>query len=341
MKKSSSSDGGDKDNNDNNDNEWTSLSKSIQHNEAKKKNLTLDTPYEFRVRAKVEGVPEWNSFLSTEVPLFCRDHLRMEPPTLVKSEAHALTVAWNTPPAGLEGGGYKLRYRAAGQYWTTIGAVISGTEVRKKNLVPHTSYFWSVSPAADSDHFSPSSVAMKTVELAILNPAFKNSLPASLLKISNNNNDGASSSVTVATESALARQTIALYFSASWCPPCRQFTPRLVDIYSQAKKEKLNFEVVFVSGDSDESEFLKYFHGHHTWHAIPYDDDNDVREKLQQHFKVTGVPRLVILGKDGKTIEHNAVGSVSIESVRRWCSGSGSNSSGGGGCCTSSGGGCC
>ena len=32
---------------------------------------------------------------------------------------------------------------------------------------------------------------------------------------------------------------LALYFSAHWCPPCRQFTPLLARAYSQAKQAGL------------------------------------------------------------------------------------------------------
>ena len=38
-----------------------------------------------------------------------------------------------------------------------------------------------------------------------------------------------------------------LYFSAHWCPPCRRFTPQLVDFYNSKKGTPEEFEVVFVS----------------------------------------------------------------------------------------------
>ena len=32
------------------------------------------------------------------------------------------------------------------------------------------------------------------------------------------------------------KRIIAFYFSAHWCPPCRQFTPVLAQVYTQAKQ---------------------------------------------------------------------------------------------------------
>ncbi|HEX8309741.1 MAG TPA: thioredoxin-like domain-containing protein [Chthoniobacteraceae bacterium] len=41
----------------------------------------------------------------------------------------------------------------------------------------------------------------------------------------------------------------AFYYSASWCPPCRAFTPDLVKFYKRRKRTNPNFELVFVSND--------------------------------------------------------------------------------------------
>jgi nucleoredoxin len=55
-----------------------------------------------------------------------------------------------------------------------------------------------------------------------------------------------------------ASGVIALYFSASWCPPCQRFTPIFIDFYNAAKEAGCGFEVVFVSSDSNAEEFEQY-----------------------------------------------------------------------------------
>ena len=115
----------------------------------------------------------------------------------------------------------------------------------------------------------------------------------------------------------LAGKVIALYFSASWCGPCRKFTESsLVPQYRAAQQQGLPFEVVFASCDHSETDQLSYF-AKHPWLAIPFDHPS--RESLAAHFQVSGIPRLVVLNGEGKVIENNAVQLLSAESIRRWC----------------------
>eukprot|EP01052_Picozoa_sp_SAG31_P041140 SAG31_NODE_6156_length_2145_cov_2.099218_3_plen_313_part_00 len=62
----------------------------------------------------------------------------------------------------------------------------------------------------------------------------------------------------VAGNSALRGKTVALYFSAHWCPPCRGFTPTLVQTYSALKQQNRDLEVVFISSDRDQAGFNEY-----------------------------------------------------------------------------------
>jgi Thioredoxin-like len=73
-------------------------------------------------------------------------------------------------------------------------------------------------------------------------------------------------------------------------------------------------EVIFLSADHDESGFNGYY-STMPWMAVPYDDDG--REALMGHIRVSGIPRLAVLdGKTGKVIEDNAVGKTF--DVSRW-----------------------
>uniref|UniRef100_A0A803L0K3 protein-disulfide reductase n=1 Tax=Chenopodium quinoa TaxID=63459 RepID=A0A803L0K3_CHEQI len=95
----------------------------------------------------------------------------------------------------------------------------------------------------------------------------------------------------------LSGKTLGLYFSASWCPPCRGFTPTLIETYKELS-EKGDFEIVFVSSDRDEESFQGYF-SKMSWLAVPI-SDKDTKKSLGEKFSVMGIPHLVILDKDGK-----------------------------------------
>ena len=67
-------------------------------------------------------------------------------------------------------------------------------------------------------------------------------------------------------------KVLALYFSAHWCPPCRQFTPLLKQAwnnYAQGSTQK-PVSVVFVSSDRSRQEQLSYMReAHGNWPAVP------------------------------------------------------------------------
>jgi nucleoredoxin len=93
---------------------------------------------------------------------------------------------------------------------------------------------------------------------------------------------------------------IALYQSAHWCPPCRKFTPKLVDFYNEQKREHPNFEIIFVSSDRDADAMAGYMKElKMPWPAVDYD-----RRKSSQVRKSSGngIPCLMILDRDGNVI---------------------------------------
>lgn len=106
-----------------------------------------------------------------------------------------------------------------------------------------------------------------------------------------------------ATPQALgASRAVAFYFSASWCPPCRQFTPKLVQAMNAAPNCGLT--VVFASQDRDEGSFLEYY-SHQPWLAIPYGAMQ--RQNLMSVYGVRGIPQVVVVdAANGNTLSASA-----------------------------------
>lgn len=104
----------------------------------------------------------------------------------------------------------------------------------------------------------------------------------------------------VKTADALGgKKLIMVYFSAHWCPPCRGFTPKLIEKYN-ASAVSNQVEVVFVSSDRDEEAFAAYF-GEMPWLAVPH-ADRDRKSSLSEKYGVRGIPSLIVLNADGELV---------------------------------------
>lgn len=304
--------------------EWQTLSDKLENKSAKKKNLSSDIEYSFRVRCKAPSAESWGDFSEEYTAcVLARNVFQMAAPIGTAKNGTSVTVKWEDVH-GAEG--YRLRYRTDNGDWETVDSVIRGIIAKKNGLSPRTKYYFSVRPVfassdADADAvteaevavvsptveyaYSPSSAAL---QVAVLSSNIARFLPEQLL----------SRTEKVKTCDVLAGKVVGIYFSASWCGPCRQYTPQLAEVYNSARAAGKDFEIVFCSVDHSESDFAKYYDTHHPWLAIPYNDCQ--REALQGTFSVNGIPRLVILASTGRVINDNAVqtsiGSAVIDS---WC----------------------
>ena len=92
---------------------------------------------------------------------------------------------------------------------------------------------------------------------------------------------------------------IALYFSAKWCPPCRKFTPKLVEYYNSINAQEKQFEVVFCSADRDPEGMISYMSTYGMkWPALKYQSRD-----LLGHYAGDGIPCLVLIdATTGKVI---------------------------------------
>lgn len=97
------------------------------------------------------------------------------------------------------------------------------------------------------------------------------------------------------------KKLIGLYFSASWCGPCRRFTPNLVAFYKKHAAAHPEFEILFVSNDKSALEMEGYIRGMEMpWPAVSYAkvSGNHALKK----YAGSGIPCLVVVDETGKVI---------------------------------------
>lgn len=106
---------------------------------------------------------------------------------------------------------------------------------------------------------------------------------------------------------SLNGKIIGLYFSAEWCPPCRAFTPELVNFRNQNKD---NFEVVFVSSDRTPKEQKSYM-ANYKMDFLAVQHNGEATVKLREQFAIRGIPSLIIVDSKGNLITRDGRRDVS------------------------------
>lgn len=127
------------------------------------------------------------------------------------------------------------------------------------------------------------------------------------------------------TTIAPSAKIVGFYFSAHWCPPCRAFTPKLVEFYCDLKKEFKDIEIVFVSSDKGEVEMMTYMtEATMPWLAVPYGSSaaEALKKIKKEELESSGIPLLVIV-RDGQIITKNGredVQSLGLKAYQKWLS---------------------
>jgi len=94
---------------------------------------------------------------------------------------------------------------------------------------------------------------------------------------------------------------VGLYFSASWCGPCRTFTPKLIKFREQNEK---TFEVVLVGSDGSAKAQANYMKKYNMpWLALK--NQSDEARELSLSLKVEYIPYLIVLDPDGNVVTKN------------------------------------
>ncbi|MDD7986457.1 thioredoxin-like domain-containing protein [Lentisphaera marina] len=93
------------------------------------------------------------------------------------------------------------------------------------------------------------------------------------------------------------RGYILVYYSASWCPPCRQFTPILNKYYLENRK-KQNFDVLLVCADRSEQAMLSYMKKM-SFNAIDFDK---IRSSGLGQYSGRGIPNLTVFDNSGNVV---------------------------------------
>ena len=96
-----------------------------------------------------------------------------------------------------------------------------------------------------------------------------------------------------------------VYFGAEWCPPCRTFSPRLVQAYQRLKQIAPDaFECIFISNDRDGGEQLKYIRKNAMpFPVLKFSQVGGV--DLLERWKGRGIPSLIAFTREGEILYHS------------------------------------
>ena len=111
-------------------------------------------------------------------------------------------------------------------------------------------------------------------------------------------------SLSIMSEVSQHRITI-IDFWASWCGPCRQEIPFMIELYNKNKDKGLG--IVGVSLDNDKDEWLTAIKQlNMAWPQMS--DQNDWGNSVAKQFNITSIPHTIVVDQQGKILRHGLRG---------------------------------
>ena len=93
-------------------------------------------------------------------------------------------------------------------------------------------------------------------------------------------------------------QIFVLYSGASWCPPCRRFSPRLVEFVNKVGKDNPRLATVLLSNDREDEQLHEYMQDEKMpWPAVPLEALQ--KAPLLLGYSGRSIPHLVIVDRYG------------------------------------------
>lgn len=94
---------------------------------------------------------------------------------------------------------------------------------------------------------------------------------------------------------ALDEKYLMLYFASHADALCKEFTPWLAKAYHILKKKRVDFELIFVSGDASEAS-NNMFLNETSCCVFPFEETEATREALEMRLDITSYPTVIMLG---------------------------------------------
>ena len=118
--------------------------------------------------------------------------------------------------------------------------------------------------------------------------------------------------------SAYRGKVVLVDFWATWCGPCRVEVPNLLRLYN-AYHEK-GFDVLGISLDKTAKEAEEYIAQMEIPWATLFSEDKGQRgwqHPLAVHYGINGIPRAILVDRDGTVVHMNARGGILANELRR------------------------